>query len=141
MREYLSLLIESDEYEDDAKPSFLVNPSTGERLQFDRYYPPIAAFEFQGRQHTAASKRFSPAEVAKQRTRDLIKRGLCDELGIALVTVEAQDLTLERMRQKIGNLLHLRDLTGLDELVEYLEEVAWEHRIAAEAGRKQDGSV
>lgn len=46
MREYLSLLIASDDYEDNATPGFLVNPFTEERLELDRYYPTGVAFEF-----------------------------------------------------------------------------------------------
>ncbi|HET7559174.1 MAG TPA: hypothetical protein VFK80_04380 [Limnochordia bacterium] len=36
MREYLTLIIDSDQFEDDASPGFLVNPQSGEGLQLDR---------------------------------------------------------------------------------------------------------
>jgi len=39
MREYLSLLVDSDAFEDNASPGFLLNPRTLELLHFDRYYP------------------------------------------------------------------------------------------------------
>lgn len=55
MREYLSLMIDSGEFEDNAAPGFLVNPLTDERLQFDRFYPPGVAFEFNGPQHYGAT--------------------------------------------------------------------------------------
>ncbi|MFZ5827776.1 MAG: ArsR family transcriptional regulator, partial [Bacillota bacterium] len=64
MREYLSLLVDSEDYEDDATPGFLVNPRTGERLQLDRFYPPAVAFEYNGPQHYRATARFSADEVA-----------------------------------------------------------------------------
>lgn len=48
MQEYLSLLIDSDQFTDNARPGFLVSPLTGERLELDRFYPPNTAFEFHG---------------------------------------------------------------------------------------------
>ena len=45
MRESLSLIVATDEYQDNATPPFLVNPYTDELMQFDRYYPPRVAFE------------------------------------------------------------------------------------------------
>ena len=59
MREYLSLIVDSDEYEDNATPGFLVNPYTGEGMQFDRYYPPRVAFEFNGPQHYGPTARYA----------------------------------------------------------------------------------
>lgn len=50
MREYLNVLVDSDEFPDNVRPGFLVNPYTGERMEFDRYYPPHVALEFQGPQ-------------------------------------------------------------------------------------------
>lgn len=49
MQEYLSLLIDSDQFTDNARPGFLVSPLTGERLELDRFYPQAkVAFEFHG---------------------------------------------------------------------------------------------
>lgn len=70
MREYLSLLVDADDFEDNAAPGFLVNPWTDERLQFDRFYPPGVAFEFNGPQHYGPTDRFSGGYAAKQRGRD-----------------------------------------------------------------------
>ena len=106
MREFLTLLVDSEEYEDDAAPGFLVNPLTGERLQLDRYYPPSVAFEFNGPQHYGPTELYSAEEAEKQRARDLIKMGLCAQRGIHLVIVHTEDLSLSGMKQKIGNLLY-----------------------------------
>lgn len=121
MREYLSLLVDSEDYEDDAAPGFLVNPRTAERLQLDRFYPPGVAFEYNGPQHYRATERFSADEVAGQRERDYIKLGICVARGITLVTVHPEDLSLKGMQQKIETLLPLRDLTDCDLLIDYLE--------------------
>lgn len=124
MKEYLSLLIASDEFEDNARPGFLVNPQTDERLELDRYYPPGVAFEYNGQQHYRTTKRFpNPRKVAAQQTRDLIKEALCARRGIRLVVIHREDLTLERMRQKVGTLLPLRDLRDHEALIHFLGQV------------------
>lgn len=122
MREFLTLLVDSEEFEDDAAPGFLVNPRTQERLQFDRFYPPKVAFEYNGPQHYRETRRFTAEQVAAQRERDLIKRGICSERGIALVIIHSEDLTLQGMRAHVGELLPARDLTGYELLIGYLEE-------------------
>lgn len=128
MREYLSLLVDSDDFEDDATPGFLVNPRTEERLQLDRYYPHTVAWEFNGPQHYRATEKYSAAESAAQRERDYIKLGICVQRGIRLVIVQSEDLTLQSMQQKVGNLLPLRDLTGHDLLIDHLESESRAYR-------------
>jgi len=103
MREYLSLLVGAEEFEDNAYMSFLTNPFTGEMLQLDRYYKARVAFEFNGPGH------YDGPEAPRQRARDYLKRGMCHDAGITLVTVHPEDLTLDRMRQKVGDLLPTRD--------------------------------
>ncbi|MFZ5826734.1 MAG: ArsR family transcriptional regulator [Bacillota bacterium] len=129
MREYLSLLVDCDEYDDDASPAFLVNPYTGEELQFDRYYPPSLAFEYQGAQHFGPTERFpDPEAAAKQQGRDLIKQGICLNRGIRLVHILPEDLTLQRMRQKVQALLPLRPLADSQPLITYLERYSEGYR-------------
>lgn len=138
MREYLSLLIDSDDYEDNAAPGFLVNPLTEERLQLDRYYPPGVAFEFNGPQHYGPTDRFTAKEAADQRVRDLIKTGICAQRGIQLKIVHAQDLTLSRMKKLVGKLLPLRDLSFEGPRIAYLESVARSYRRKAQQVRFPD---
>jgi hypothetical protein len=129
MREYLSLLVESDEFEDNATPGFLVNPYTDEELQFDRYYPPRVAFEFNGQQHYRPTALYAKkAEVSRQQGRDLIKTGICLRRGVTLVVVLAEDLSLESMRQKVTTLLPLRRLDGHGPLIDFLEDEARAYR-------------
>lgn len=135
MRAYLSLLVDSEEYEDDAAPGFLVNPLTDERMELDRYYPPAVAFEFNGPQHYGATERFSEESAAKQRGRDYMKLGICAERGIRLVFIHPEDLSLEGLRRKIGSLLPLRDLTGHELPVAFLETVSRRYR--RKAGRRK----
>ena len=123
MQEYLSLLVDSVDFEDNARPGFLVNPRTGERLELDRYYPHHrVAFEFNGPHHEHGTEKISEAESVAQQERDLIKLGLCVRRGMILVTVHPTDLTLKRMRQKVANLLPLRDVAGDGLLIGHLED-------------------
>ena len=122
MKEALSLLVDSRVFLDNASPSFLVNPDTGEQLEFDRYYPKDdVAFEFNGAQHYVATERYDEEAVRKQRLRDAAKRDICAREGIDLVVVRPQDLSLTTMLQKIGKLLPLRNLLGAKPLIDYLE--------------------
>lgn len=131
MREYLSLLVDSEDFEDDAAPGFLVNPFTDERMELDRFYPPNVAFEFNGPQHYGATDWFSAENAAKQRGRDYMKLGICETRGIRLVIIHPEDLTLATMRGKIGSLLPLRDLNGHEQLIDFLESVSRRYRLAA----------
>lgn len=132
MREYLSLLIDSDEYEDNAAPGFLVNPITEERLQLDRYYPPGVAFEFNGPQHYGPTQHYTAEEAANQRVRDLIKAGICASRGIQLKIVHAEDLSLSKMKKIVGHLLPLRDLRHEGPRIRYLESVSRLYRRKAQ---------
>lgn len=136
MQEYLSLLIDSDQYTDNAQPGFLVNPQTGERLEFDRFYPPSWAFEFHGAQHDGPTERFTQAQVEAQQLRDLIKAGICFYRGIQLVVIRAADLTLDGMIKRVEGALPLRDLAGHEALIELLEDASLRYRAeSASKGR------
>lgn len=123
MKEYLSLLIASDEFKDNARPGFLVNPLTDERLELDRYYWPKVAFEYDGPQHFRTTKRFpNEKKLAMLQARDLMKEALCARRGIQLIRIQWEDLSLQAMKQKVGALLPLRDLRNHTQLIELLEK-------------------
>jgi hypothetical protein len=110
---------------------FLVNPQTGERLEFDRFYPPNWAFEFHGAQHDGPTERSSQAEVEAQQLRDLIKAGICVYRGIHLVVIRAADLSLDGMIKRVGGSMPLRDLTGQEALIDLLEDASIAYRAAS----------
>lgn len=129
MREYLSLIIDSDEFGDNARPGFLTNPLTDELMELDRYYAPVMAFEFQGPQHFRTTGRYSSEQIlATQKARDLMKEALCARRGVHLVVVNREDLSLETMRRKVGTLLPLRDLSSHGELIRLLERASKHYR-------------
>ncbi|HYF94990.1 MAG TPA: hypothetical protein VD969_22470 [Symbiobacteriaceae bacterium] len=136
MQEYLSLLIDSDEYTDNARPGFLVNPLTGERLELDRYYPPSVAFEYNGDQHLRMVAGFSRENP--QHLRDLIKAGICLHEGVHLVIIDGADLTLQGITRKIGRSMPLRNLAGHEPLMDVLELASIKYKAASAAGRRDD---
>ena len=149
MREFLSLLVDSDEYEDNATPGFLINPLTGEEMQYDRYYPPSVAFEFNGPQHSGPTARFPSAEEARlQQARDYMKKGIGSDRGIRLVVIQPADLSLATMQKKVAGLLPLRRLAEHEPLAAYLSAASRDYqrkvrhiRPAAPRPRTQPGGA
>lgn len=132
MQEYLSLLIDSDQFTDNARPGFLLSPLTRERLELDRFYPPNVAFEFHGAQHDRATTRFSQEEADAQQLRDLIKAGICLYQSIHLTIIRAEDLSLQGMTKKIGQSMPLRTLAGHEPLIDLLTEASMSYRASAD---------
>lgn len=139
MREYLSLIINSDDFEDDAAPGFLVNPFTDERMQLDRFYRSGHAFEFNGPQHYGPTGRFTATEAARQRGRDYMKLGICLTRGISLQVIHAEDLSLKRMEQSVCQSLPRRNLAGREPLLAFLESVSRRYRLASSRSAGQSG--
>ncbi|HWI61200.1 MAG TPA: hypothetical protein VNT75_05170 [Symbiobacteriaceae bacterium] len=125
MKECLSLLIDSDEFEDNARPGFLVNPLTGERMELDRYYPRLAVgFEYNGAQHFRTTKRFPSAQkLTMQQARDLMKEAICARRGIRIIVITRADLNLSTMRKKVARIMPLRPLDRRQALIAFLEQL------------------
>lgn len=135
MRSFLSLITDTKECEDGARPEFLVNPASGERMELDRYYPVHrVAFEFNGPQHYVATGRFTKQQVAAQRKRDQLKQRICKERNIDLVVVHAEDLSLIGMLKKVGDLLPRRALRGFKQTIRYLNRCGLRYQRAAKKG-------
>lgn len=134
MKEILNVLVDSREFRDNTTPGYMINPVTDERLEFDRFYPPKVAFEFQGAQHDGPTERFSSRKSIQQQGRDQIKEGICKILGITLVKVYARDLSIQGMLAKVEGLLPLRDLTDCQALIAYLDDSSHRYREKARKG-------
>lgn len=136
MREWLDLLVQRTNYLDNVRPDFLVNPATGERMEYDRWYPPDVAFEFNGPQHYGATEAYpDPQAAMQQQARDLIKLALSVRHGVLLFVVGPEDLTLDRMRKKIGDRLPLRSLEGQKAVISLLSQLSNGYRKTA-SGRR-----
>lgn len=122
MKEMLSVLVDDTRFEDNARPGFLINPLTDERLEFDRwYFEAGTAFEFNGPQHERPTGIAPDIEaVRQQQARDLIKAALAAQRGITLITVLAHDLSFERLARLIGDRLPLREPEPADPVVQLL---------------------
>jgi len=72
------------------RPNFLKNPKTGRNLELDMYDPITKiAIEYNGEGHYNFVSKFHSDEskVFDQKERDILKRHLCEENGIILLTV------------------------------------------------------
>lgn len=130
MKEWLSLLIADDLFSDNARPGFLTSPLTGERLEYDRWYPRLRlAWEFHGPHHFQAVKQQAdPAQLARQQNNDMVKIGLSQREGIILTEVQAKDLRLHRMIDLIPVGVPMRSLDGLGPVVTFLEQESARYR-------------
>lgn len=134
-RAILDYVIGPLEYVDNARPSFLVNPLTGERLEYDRYYPLYElAVEFNGPQHYSPTKAFSdPEQVKETRARDLIKRGLSSEFNITLVTITLEDLSVEGVLSKLPDRIPKAEIDPGSLYAQSLDRLASEYVSSAKA--------
>lgn len=133
MRSYLSLVSNTDECHDGARPEFLVNPASGERMELDRYYPlHRVAFEFNGKQHYVPTERFNKQQVAAQKKRDQLKQRICEGKGIKLIVVHPEDLSLVGILRKVGTLLPRKALRGFKETIRYLNFCAYRYRLRSQ---------
>lgn len=73
------------------RPSWLVNPKTGRRLELDCYNEELnIAGEYNGIQHYKYCPPYfhkTPEDFEKQQYRDKIKRGICNIHNVKLITV------------------------------------------------------
>lgn len=122
MKELLNVIVADDTFQDNARPGFLVNPLTTERLEFDRWYPTAGvAIEFNGPQHYRATEDFPDLDqVRQQQARDLMKAALANEHNISLITVQPPELTIAILIEKVSGLLPIRELRFEDPVVRYL---------------------
>jgi len=72
------------------RPDFLANPKTGHNLELDGFNPRLRlAFEYNGSQHYFYNPFFHADEQAfeQMQDRDELKRALCEQAGITLITI------------------------------------------------------
>ncbi len=109
MKRHLDLRIATGEFFDNARPEFLTNPITDEPLEYDRYYPPSVAFEFNGLQHYVMTRLHRDEnELKRIQARDAIKLGLSTKAQVNLVVVRAEDLRPGRFARLVPDSLSQR---------------------------------
>jgi hypothetical protein len=123
-REMVLLLVDPVEYTVHSRPSWLTNPDTGMIMEIDLYIEENnLAVEYQGEQHFNPTSFASQEEVEKQIIRDNIKAEILKSRGINLVQARTEDLSIGKMAKKLRGLVTLRDLSGFDMIVEFLDHV------------------
>jgi hypothetical protein len=131
----LWLLVGSEHGVNHASPDFLVTRDTSERMHIDRYHPTErVGVEFNGPQHDHATLRYGPGTVERQRICDAMKLELCVENGVHLITVRAEDLSLEILLGKLRGWLPLRNLLGAESVIRFLGKTCSEYRRACAGG-------
>ncbi len=130
MRKWLDYLIMCDDYMDNARPEFLKNPLTGEKLELDRHYPEHrVGFEHHGPQHFGLTKQHSELDKFNElRSHDLMKAGLCRENGVTLVILTADDLTLDRLLKVIPDHMPKRHVDPKGPYVAALERLSADYK-------------
>jgi len=130
MHELCSVRFASRHYIKNATLGWLISPRTGQELEFDRYYPRHGVgIEHNGLQHYGPTAKYPDREAARrQRERDLWKLGLSVEEGVDVIVIRSEELSLKTLEERAEGLLPLRDLTGHELLVEYLEHESRKYR-------------
>jgi hypothetical protein len=129
MQVYLSLISGLNGFVFNPFLDFLVNPDTGELMQLDAYSQiHKIGVEFNGAQHYVATDFATEEQVAKQMQRDKYKKQICDEQEIKLVTILPEDLSLDTIKQKIGNSVPIQDLRPYEMVIAILEKVCERYR-------------
>lgn len=94
MKRLVDLYVRCGLFMDNARAEFLVNPSTGHQLEYDRYCHGLGvAFEFNGPQHYGAAQGYTDRQTNKDiETRDLLKESLSRRAGVELITITSEGL-------------------------------------------------
>jgi hypothetical protein len=113
MKKWLDLLIATNEYIDNARPEFLVNPRTKQTLEYDRLYLCGVAYEFNGDQHYVMTRHHQNRKsLDEQQSRDLTKIRLSRNNNIILYEVTDEDLSIEGMQSIIPSILPQTQITN-----------------------------
>ena len=123
---------------ENAELTGLDNAETGGRMHCDILLPDQKlAIEYHGNQHAGPTDLYPSVEQFRSlRQRDLLKRGLLQELGLDLVVIWAWELGRARIREVLGHRIpFVDDLSGQWHLVDFLDRQA--ERIRRAAARKR----
>lgn len=121
-----------------ARPSFLLNPETGQNLEYDIFSPKwLWATEYQGDQHFGPTKQYpGEKEFIDRFRRDLLKAQLSKQNKVRLSTVTKHDLTLENILAVIPDDVPRRAFDANGPFVQMLERLGKE--IAGRRDRDRD---
>jgi hypothetical protein len=102
MKTLLDFYIASDVFVDNARPPFLKIPGKTAKLEYDRFYYPSWAWEFNGLQHDRTTREYPDEDMLTgQQYRDRLKIQLSKENGVRLTVITVADLPPSVFKQLI----------------------------------------
>lgn len=141
-RLWLDTLVVPSHYMDNCYPEFLINPTTNELLQADRYYVDYNVIvEFNGPQHDGATELFSHDEAQAQMERDRIKRQICARHKVPFIEVRPEDLTFDQLHELVDGVMPLLERRRDEPVVLYLEQESRRYRRIIADIRRKSGQV
>jgi len=122
MKVMLDNTVQSSNCLDNCRPQQMSNPETGKALELDRLYYPNIAFEFQGRQHHQLTPLHSnEQQFERAKLLDLAKVGLGEKLGIQIVEITIDDLTIDGIIAKIPKELEIQRIDREGEYIRFID--------------------
>lgn len=110
-QEICSLIFDDDDCSNNVEIQYLHVLETGGQMHFDRkYHSAKVAIEFFGRQHDEPDEKYNAEAVRLQQERDERKKLICANRGISLIVIRPEELSLEAIIEKVGDLLPRREL-------------------------------
>lgn len=107
----LTVIVDSDYYDDHYTPKFFPNWGTDHQMHFDRiYHRHAVAIEVNGPQHYHETEWFDAKAVAQQKWCDNTKRENSRINDVTLIELTLEDLSVEKIQDKIKDHLPLREL-------------------------------
>lgn len=106
---WLDLIVDDDDYVDNARPESLVSGFGSYRMEVDYLFRGArVGIEFQGKHHfEAGPSKEEQEKLKRQQERDALKSLLCVRQDIAFVEIIGRDLSYETLVSKLGRLLPL----------------------------------
>lgn len=140
LKAMLDILVPFEPCEDNAQPKYLVNLSTGQLMEFDRWYPLArVAIEFNGPQHYEPTNAFpDPNNVLQQRQRDLLKLAHATQYKTHFVTITPPELTFPKLQEIFAGLLPMVPLQPEDPVVRFLAHYSRNYARKASRGQFDD---
>lgn len=123
-----TLFLEAKVY--NARPKFLKNPVSGEKLEYDIFSPAtMDAWELQGFQHFGPTDVFPSKEKAKQQqANDFIKLGRSVVSGVNVAVMTYKDLSLDGVLKSLPKELPRRPVDRSSRYIRALEKIASNYR-------------
>jgi hypothetical protein len=102
--------LKNDEYITNARPGFLINTMSNEKMEYDRYDKENRfATEYNGDQHYRATGDYDENDVRLQATRDHVKKSISIQYGVTLLELTSDDLRPGVLEEKLDELVpHLK---------------------------------